>query len=128
MMIRAAQQRAIEALARRHGWRLVVLFGSTAREGTGRDIDLAVLPKVVPENLLTQARWLRHLEEILPGPVDLLLLHQATAPLIRFQVFRDGQCLYEDEPGRFDREQDRAFFLYADSVQFLKHADEPVRS
>jgi predicted nucleotidyltransferase len=127
MTIRAEQQRAIAGLARRHGWRLVVLFGSTAREGTGRDIDLAVLPARVPD-LLTQARWLRHLEEILPGPVDLLLLHQATAPLIRFQVFRDGLCLYEEEPGRFDREQDRAFFLYADSVQFLKHADETVRS
>ncbi|MCG5514959.1 MULTISPECIES: nucleotidyltransferase family protein [Ectothiorhodospira] len=119
--------RAIQDLARRHGWYLAVLYGSTAREGAGRDIDLAVLPKNVPD-FMTQARWFRQLEEILPGPVDLLVVHDGTGPLIRFHIFRDGQCLYEDEPGRFHREQDRAFFLYADSVQFLKHAEEPLKS
>lgn len=119
------QHQAIQALARRHGWCLVILFGSTAREGAGRDIDLAVLPKNVPD-FMTQARWLRQLEEILPGPVDLLVLHDGTGPLIRYHVFRDGLCLHEEEPGRFDREQDRAFFLYADSVQFQKHAEEPL--
>jgi len=37
----------------------------------------------------------------------------------RFEVFRQGRCLFEAEPGLFSREQDRAFFLYADS--------EPIR-
>lgn len=45
-------------LARHHGWRLVVRFGSAARGETARDLDLAVLPAELPP-LLTQGAWLR---------------------------------------------------------------------
>lgn len=110
---------ALKALAVRHGWRLLILFGSVARDGQGRDVDLAVDPGVVPD-LMTQGRWLRELEDILmPLSVDLLVLQDGTSPLIRFQVFRDGLCLYESVPGMFEREQDRAFFLHADAA-FLR--------
>lgn len=106
---------ALKPLATHNGWRLVVLFGSVARHGWGRDLDLAVLPKVQPD-LLEQGRWWSDLDALVPVlPVDLLLLGPATSPLTRFEVLREGRCLFEDSPGRFDREQDRAFFLYADS-------------
>ncbi len=106
-------------LARRHGWRLVVLFGSAARGEAARDLDLAVLPGARP-SLLTQGAWLAALEERLaPWVPDLLLLGDDTSPVARFEVFRQGRCLFEAEPGLFSREQDRAFFLYADS--------EPIR-
>jgi len=52
----AALAAALIPLARRYAWRLVVLFGSVARDGQGRDLDLAVLPRVQPE-LLEQGRW-----------------------------------------------------------------------
>ncbi|WP_422126398.1 nucleotidyltransferase family protein [Thioalkalivibrio sulfidiphilus] len=110
------QLEALKTLAAYHGWQLLVLFGSVAREGQGRDIDLAVVPGEVP-GLMTQGRWLRELEDILkPQPVDLLVLQDGTSPLTRFQVFRDGVCLYESLPGKFAREQDRAFFLHADAA------------
>lgn len=110
---------AVSDLAHRHGWRLVVLFGSAARGEAARDLDLAVLPKTMP-SLLAQGAWLAELEERLaPWAVDLLVLGDETSPVARFEVFRQGRCLFEAEPGLFSREQDRAFFLYADS--------EPIR-
>lgn len=109
----------IDPIARRHGWRLVVLFGSAARGEAARDLDLAVLPAEMP-SLLTQGAWLAALDERLaPWVPDLLVLGDDTSPVTRFEVFRQGRCLFEAEPGLFSREQDRAFFLYADS--------EPIR-
>ena len=89
------QQQAVAALARSHHWRLVVLFGSTARAGKGRDVDLAVLPSR-EASLMAQGGWQAHLEALFtPKPVDLVLLHDALSPLTRFEIFRDGKCLYE---------------------------------
>ena len=120
------QRRAITELARAHDWRLVVLFGSMARDGVGRDVDLAVQP-VTPPDLMTQGRWQNKLESVLePVPVDLVVLHDGTSPLTRFEIFRDGICLHEAEAGLFHAEQDRAFFLHADSVLFQLHEqDDP---
>ncbi|WP_201242030.1 nucleotidyltransferase family protein [Halorhodospira halophila] len=114
-----ALRAALEPQARTQGWRLVVLFGSVARSGTGRDLDLAVLPVAVPD-LMTQGRWSRRLEEAVGYPVDLLVLHDGISPLVRFHAFRDGICLYEAEPCLFDHEQRRAFFLHADAQLFLR--------
>ncbi|BAU57598.1 hypothetical protein HH1059_09060 [Halorhodospira halochloris] len=88
----AVLRAAIEPLARTYEWRLVLLFGSVARSGTGRDLDLAVLPAAVPD-LMTQGRWCRRLEEVVGYPVDLLVIHAGTLPLVRFQALRDGVCL-----------------------------------
>ncbi|MFP4183968.1 MAG: nucleotidyltransferase family protein [Halorhodospira sp.] len=118
-----ALRAAIRSHAQAFDWRLVVLFGSVARVGTGRDLDLAVLPTKVPD-LMTEGRWGRRLEEATGYPVDLLVLHDGTSPLVRFQVFRDGACLYQAEPRLFEREQDRAFFLHADAQLFLRHGRE----
>ncbi len=110
----------LDALARRYRWRLLVLFGSVARAGDGRDIDLAVLPAAMP-SLLEQGRWQADLEQVVaPRPADLLLLSADTSPVTRFEVFRAGRCLFEAEPGLFDAERDRAFFLYADSEWFRR--------
>ncbi|GAB6039540.1 nucleotidyltransferase family protein [Endothiovibrio diazotrophicus] len=118
---------AIAALARRFGWRLVVLFGSTAVEGAGRDVDLAVQPEAVP-SLLQQCRWQAELEALFdPVAVDLVVVRDVTNPVTRFEVFRPGRLLYEAEEGLFDREQDRAFFLYADSEKFRRASREILR-
>ncbi|WP_018865169.1 nucleotidyltransferase family protein [Thioalkalivibrio sp. ARh3] len=123
-MLQPEQISRINELAARHRWRLVILFGSVAREGHGRDVDLAVEPQAMPD-LMTQGRWQRELEEIFePVPVDLLLLSDRMSPVTRFEVFRDGECLFEEREGRFHAEQDRAFFLHADSVLFQRHITE----
>jgi hypothetical protein len=77
---------------------------------------------------MEQGGWQARLEALFaPTPVDLLLLHDALSPLTRFEVFRDGKCLYEAEPGLFSAEQDRAFFLYADSEKFRQASREMLR-
>lgn len=81
------QRDAITGLARRFGWRLVVLFGSAATGSGGRDLDLAVMPGTVPD-LLEEGRWLAALESVLaPRAVDLLVLTTSASPLIRFESF-----------------------------------------
>jgi predicted nucleotidyltransferase len=115
-------------LARRYRWRLVVLFGSLARAEQGRDVDLAVLPAVAGPELMEQGGWQACLEALFaPRPVDLVLLHDAVPPLTRFEVFRHGRCLFESRPGLFASEQDRAFFLYADSEKFRRAGQEVLR-
>ena len=111
---------ALETLARRFEWRLVVLFGSEARAGGGRDVDLAVMPVSVP-GLFEQGRWVPGLGgAVHASPPDLLLLTDHLAPLARFEVFSIGRCLFEEREGLFGQEQDRAFFLYADSAKFRR--------
>jgi predicted nucleotidyltransferase len=115
----------LTALAQHHRWSLVVLFGSVARAGRGRDLDLAVLPAQVPD-LLEQGRWHAELEALAaPRPVDLLLIQASLSTVTRFEVFRAGVCLFEAEPGLFDRERDRAFFLYADG-EWFRHQQREV--
>lgn len=110
-----AQLEAVRALARRHGWRLVVLFGSSVK-GEGRDVDLAILPGRMPEGLEIGG-WQADLEALfVPKAVDMALLEPGMSPLLRYEAVCLGRCLFEAEPGLFDAEQDRAFFLHADSA------------
>ncbi len=102
-------------------------FGSAVSGERPRDLDIAVLPCEEPE-LLMIGRWTRTLED-LPDvePVDLVVLSDRVSPVLRFEVFRGGVCLFESERGLFDREQDRAFFLYADSAHFRRQLQEDNR-
>lgn len=121
-----AQLDALSALARRHGWRLVVLFGSSAR-GKGRDVDLAVLPAQPPDGMQLGS-WQAALEALFaPRPVDLVLIHAGMSPLLRYEALCRGRSLYEAEPGLFDAEQDRAFFLHADSALLRRVLAEFLR-
>lgn len=121
------QTAGLRALAHRYAWRLVVLFGSAARNEAGRDLDLAVLPRRMP-SLLEQGRWQAELEALFdPIPVDLLMLGPDLSAVTRFQVFRDGKLLVEAESGLFERERDRAFFLHADSEWIRRQQRELLR-
>ena len=114
----------VASVARRFGWRLVVVFGSAVSGGRPRDLDLAVQPQGEPD-LFTIGRWTRVLEDTLElEPIDLVVLGDSVSPVLRFEVFRNGVCVFEAEPGVFDREQDRAFFLYADSAHFRRQLEE----
>lgn len=126
MPLSASQSQAVADRAEAHGWRLVVLFGSMAEQGQGRDVDIAVLPENPPD-AFAEGRWVAELERIFhPHSVDLVVLTPRTSPLTRFEVFRAGIPLYEAEEGQFDHERDRAFFLYADSAKFRQAMREAL--
>jgi predicted nucleotidyltransferase len=111
---------AITRLARRFDWHMVFLFGSAAKGSGGQDVDLAVIPRSVP-GLLEEGGRRATLEALfVPRHVDLGILNERLSPLVRFEVFYAGTCLFEAQEGLFDREQDRAFFLYADSSGFRR--------
>jgi len=113
-------------LVGRHRWRLVVLFGSVARGEPGRDLDLAVLPGATP-SLLEQGRWQSEVDSLwAPWPGQRLLIGPDLSPVTRYRIFRDGRCLAEAEPGLFERERDRAFFLHADSEWFRRQQREAL--
>ncbi len=130
-LLDSATREAIARLARRHGWRLVTLFGSAAHGAPApRDLDIAVMPPpgTFPD-LLEEGRWLAELEALLPGRrVDLLVLTDATDPVARYEALWHGLPLHEAEPGVYDHELSRAFFLYADSAKFRRARREALRS
>jgi predicted nucleotidyltransferase len=120
------QTLALQNMARRYDWQVLVLFGSSVR-GEGRDIDLAVLPRHEPQGF-ELGEWQSALEDALaPKRVDLVVVDRNTPHVTRYEVFVRGKPLFEDPPGAFDREYDRAFFIYADSEKFRKALQQYVR-
>jgi predicted nucleotidyltransferase len=120
-------EKQVTRLASRLHWQLVVLFGSSARGEEGRDLDIAVQADGSVD-LFTQGAWQAALEKITaPRGVDLVLITDALSPLTRFEIFRQGFRLFERQPGRFEQERDRAFFLYADSEWLRRNAGEVLR-
>ena len=116
-------RRALAGWAKGAGCRLLVLFGS-ASDGEAaappRDVDLAVdFP-----NGITADRRLAVIGELqdlcAPQPVDVVFLHRDTDPVLRFEVFRRGQPLYEARPGLFVEETVRALALYEDALPFRR--------
>jgi len=101
---------------------MLVLFGSHGR-GSARgdsDVDLAGSfdPLPPPRDGL---RILGELQERLGRRrADLVFLTATTDPVLRFEIFRDGEPLYESEPGLFVEERVRALMLYEDALPFRR--------
>jgi predicted nucleotidyltransferase len=95
--------------------RLALLFGSIAR-GTshaGSDLDVAILP-VDPElSLAAELDLQRALSTASGRPVDLVRLDRASS-LVRWQVARDGQVLFQAGPFEAARFIARAASEYLD--------------
>jgi hypothetical protein len=106
--------------ARETGCRLAILFGSAARGDArdARDVDVALEFDALPDasrrlSLIQEAQALTH-----PSSVDLVFLHRDTSPVLRFEVFRGGRCLFESESGLFVERAVRALALYEDARPF----------
>ncbi len=110
-------------IAQIHGWcaqqpiRLCVLFGSqaTGRTHAHSDVDLAVWP-VESVDLGRELRWLRELEMLLDSAVNLVLVTPRLNPVLGFEIMRDGQVIFEEEPDFWALEAARLWHLYNDSV------------
>lgn len=108
--------------------RLLVLFGSEAT-GDARpasDVDLAVRldPVPPPEERL---RIIGELQDRCGARrADVAFLRPETDPVLRFEVFRDGEPVWEAEPGLFVEERVRAVMLYHDALPFRRALVERV--
>lgn len=118
-----AEPRAdLERWAETSGCRLLVVFGSRAvgRAREGSDLDLALLFDPVPD-AGSRLRLLGRLQDACGGrTVDAVFLRPGTDPVLRFEIFRDGEPVYEREPGLFVRERVRAVKLHEDALPFRR--------
>lgn len=102
--------------------RMLVLFGSH-RKGSAHqdsDVDLAGCfdPLPPPRDRL---RILGELQDRLGRRrADLVFVTPTTDPVLRFEIFRDGEPLYERESGLFVEERVRAVMLYEDALPFRR--------
>lgn len=85
---------ALQALSERHHLQFVTLFGSSAREGRGRDVDIAVLGDFTLNSGPDAVQVWEELSDLLsPSPVDVAVLDFGSW-LLNWQVARDGKCLW----------------------------------
>ena len=117
----AAARRAGPAL----GCRLIVLFGSAAREEqrVAEDVDLAVLGMRPLDPVAVTNRLIR---ELGAQRVDVADLNRAD-PLLLAAVARDGVPLFEATPGEFARFTSLAVRRYADTRKFREAEREELR-
>ncbi|MBL7191972.1 nucleotidyltransferase domain-containing protein [bacterium] len=118
---------ALKQFAAKHNIMLVILYGSRA-EGTAdedSDWDIAVMPKhrTHPEKY----KLLVELDFVFECEIDSCLIDSDSDPLLRWEVFRVGLPLYEDEPWRFDDEYILAWKIFLDTEKFRRLEREIIR-
>ena len=106
----------IHNVARRLRLRYVLVFGSLARRGCGRDVDLAVKLGRKPRSMLEVGRLQLLLEEELGVPVDLVVLDVDVDPLLAKTIVDEAVLVYGD---REEAERDllRLYKLYLDYME-----------
>ena len=118
----AVRDTSLEEWAHTSGARLLVLFGSGVggEPGPMGDIDLAVafpeLPS--PERRLEIIQELQAIVD--PRVADVVFLHRDLDPVLRFEIFRGGQALFEAESDLMIEERVRAFREYQDALPFRR--------
>ena len=98
--------------------RLLVLFGSVARERArrGSDVDLAVQCDGVADRDALHRELATRLGT---DRVDLVDLRR-TSPLLAFEIARRGRVVYERTPGTFRQFQSLASRRYCDTEKFRR--------
>ncbi len=126
MGISVDHESRLEAWAGSAGARLLVVFGSAALSDPGplSDLDLALAFDELPSPR-DRLRMVGELQD-LAGPlrVDVVFLRPEMDPVLRFEIFRKGQALYEAEEGLMEEEAVRALFAYEDALPFRRQRRE----
>jgi predicted nucleotidyltransferase len=121
----------LEDFGKRHGEVLgVFLFGSYAQDRAlqSSDIDVAlyVEPGVIREGELgLQLSYAVELEGILGKRVDVVILNQAP-PVLRHQIFRKGELIFERDPLRVRRFMGDALIEFYDEITTLEAAQNTL--
>jgi predicted nucleotidyltransferase len=117
----------LKELARRHGVRLLLRFGSSVGGPmhAGSDVDFAALLERAPDSLAVQADLAADLQSLVPDrEVDVAILNRAD-PLFLKQIV--DRCELEfGSPARLDALKLYAFKRYQDHRRFLRLEGEYV--
>ncbi|GBE41056.1 MAG TPA: nucleotidyltransferase domain-containing protein [Nitrospirae bacterium] len=108
--------RGIKTFCKTHGIDLLVLFGSSAgnKHEISRDIDLAV--KLKKGTNISKLDLIYKLDDFFMGKkIDLVLLTADTDPLLLYEIFMKGVCLFEQKKNLFEMDKLRAWKLYLDT-------------
>lgn len=95
---------------------MLVLFGSSAggKPKTSRDIDLAV--KFKNGTIISKLDLIYKLDDFcMEKKMDLVLLTADTDPLLLYEIFMKGVCLFERKKNLFEMDKLRAWKLYLDT-------------
>ena len=87
----------LRELGRELGLRYIVVFGSLARRGCGRDVDVAVKLGRRPRSLLEVGRLQAALEDKLRINVDLVVLDLEVSPTLAKTIVDEGILVYGDQ-------------------------------
>ena len=106
--------------AKKHRLMLVILYGSRATDSADEesDWDIAAAPEhgTFPDLI----PMLGELCAVFGMEPDIGIVTSRSDPLYRWEVYRTGKPLYEDEPGRFDEEYRVAWHIYMDTEKFRR--------
>ncbi len=111
---------------RRNDIDLCILFGSqaTGRTHARSDTDIALWSL---QRADLRREWLRlngELEDLFGHPVDLVVIHAETDPVLRLEIFQHGRPLYESRPGLFVEQHIVAVKLYDDTEPLRRLRDQ----
>jgi len=109
----------IRRLAQRLGLRYVLVFGSLARQGCGRDIDLAVKIGRPPRSMLEIGRLQLLFEDELGAHVDLVVLDTSISPALAKTLVDEAILVYGDQ-GEASNDLLRLYKLYLDHAETLQ--------
>jgi predicted nucleotidyltransferase len=118
----------LDALARKHGVRLLLQHGSTVtgRTHAGSDVDLAVLLHRAPDSADAYLALVADIQEAFPGrPVDVVVLNHAD-PLLLKRVTEHSRLLLGDVAALRELKL-YAFKRYQDHRRFLSMERDYVR-
>ena len=77
---------------------------------------------VAPIPPLTRLSWLRELETALGQDVSLMLVSPDLDPVLGFEIVRQGQLVFEAEPGLWVQRRAQLWHAYNDSRPFRRAA------
>lgn len=117
-------RQAAERLGAEIGARLIVLFGSAARGGTGAaDLDIGILTDGALDTVAATNHLIRALGV---QAIDVADLRRAD-PLLLALAARDGIALYEAQPGAFPAFASLAARRFADTRKFRDAERREIR-
>ena len=106
----------VRRVAPRLGIKVAIAFGSLARKGCGRDVDLAVRLSWRPRSLLEVGRLQAELEDALGARVDLVVLNLPVDPGLAKAIVDHWAPVYGGEEEAL-REVLRLYKLYLDYAE-----------